>query len=65
MSRTTALAAYRELISQGWLVARPTSGTYVAAKLPDPVPLEILDGPVSEPATRPGKSWSGGPTWRR
>jgi GntR family transcriptional regulator/MocR family aminotransferase len=34
--RNTVLAAYAELLSEGWLAARPGGGTYVTTSLPEP-----------------------------
>lgn len=41
--RKTVIAAYSELISQGWAIARPTQGTFVINKLPIAHPKEISD----------------------
>jgi GntR family transcriptional regulator / MocR family aminotransferase len=35
VNRNTAVAAYAELLAQGWIVARGAAGTFVAAELPD------------------------------
>jgi GntR family transcriptional regulator/MocR family aminotransferase len=35
--RNTVLAAYAELIAEGWLVTRPGGGTFVSSLLPEPV----------------------------
>lgn len=35
VSRNTAVAAYEQLLSEGYIVARPGAGTYVANVLPD------------------------------
>lgn len=40
--RNTVLAAYRELLSEGWLEARPGSGTFVSRDLPGDVPSTAL-----------------------
>lgn len=42
MHRKTIDAAYQELISQGWLEARPSSGTFVAKDLP----VILSEGPA-------------------
>lgn len=36
--RNTVIAAYNELLSEGWIEARHGRGTYVSAALPDPSP---------------------------
>lgn len=36
--RNTVVAAYEDLLAQGWLTARPGSGTFVSAELPDRPP---------------------------
>jgi GntR family transcriptional regulator / MocR family aminotransferase len=36
--RQTVVSALEELVAEGWLVARRASGTFVAERLPDPVP---------------------------
>jgi GntR family transcriptional regulator/MocR family aminotransferase len=40
--RKTVIAAYDELLAQGWIETRPSSGTFVHSKLPDlgPTPLK-------------------------
>jgi GntR family transcriptional regulator/MocR family aminotransferase len=38
VSRTTSLLALEQLIAEGYVVARPGSGTYVAPDLPDDLP---------------------------
>ncbi|WP_420387748.1 PLP-dependent aminotransferase family protein [Roseivirga sp.] len=42
--RKTAVAAYDELLSQGWIEVRPSQGTYVSEQLPTVSPREIGDG---------------------
>lgn len=39
--RKTAVAAYDELLSQGWIEVRPSQGTYVSESLPTIVPRSI------------------------
>ncbi len=41
LHRKTVIAAYNELISQGWAVAKPSKGTFVINKLPLDNPIEI------------------------
>jgi GntR family transcriptional regulator/MocR family aminotransferase len=41
VSRTTVLLAYERLISEGYLKARPSVGTFIAAALPDPPSREV------------------------
>src|SRR5689334_16186619 len=36
--RNTVLAAYRELIAEGWLTGEPARGTFISRELPDVVP---------------------------
>src|SRR5579859_4147305 len=42
--RNTVVAAYEELSSQGWVVARPRAATVVASGVPDPVPRPSARG---------------------
>lgn len=48
LHRQTVVAAYDDLLAQGWLESRPGSGTYVAAHLPDirPQVLPTQTAPV-------------------
>lgn len=41
LHRKTVIAAYNELISQGWAVAKPSKGTFVINKLPIDRPVSI------------------------
>ncbi|HJW08101.1 MAG TPA: PLP-dependent aminotransferase family protein [Holophagaceae bacterium] len=64
VSRNTVLAAYQELIAEGWVVSRPGGGSFVADPLPETLPGIAsrnaptapigfdLEGP-SEPAAHP------------
>jgi GntR family transcriptional regulator/MocR family aminotransferase len=36
VNRNTVVAAYRELVAEGWAVARPGGGTFVAEGMPEP-----------------------------
>jgi len=54
LSRATVLAALDQLASEGYVEARPGSGVYVAASLPEPAPLS---GPRAGEA-RPGPALS-------
>src|SRR5688572_6221967 len=36
--RNTIIAAYGELLAEGWVETRPGGGTFVCATLPDPPP---------------------------
>jgi GntR family transcriptional regulator/MocR family aminotransferase len=38
VNRNTVVAAYRELVAEGWVVARPGGGTFVADTMPDRPP---------------------------
>src|SRR5882672_10007840 len=35
VNRNTVVAAYDELAGEGWITAKPASGTFVSARLPD------------------------------
>lgn len=43
--RKTVIAAYEELMSQGWIVTKPSKGTYVSDELPEVKPQEISAEP--------------------
>ncbi|HJW09927.1 MAG TPA: PLP-dependent aminotransferase family protein, partial [Holophagaceae bacterium] len=68
VNRNTVLAAYKELIDEGWVRSRLGGGTYVA----DPLP-EALRGLVKPPAERPPIGFDldvpaeplADPAWRR
>jgi DNA-binding transcriptional regulator YhcF (GntR family) len=47
--RNTVDAAYQELTMQGWLVARPSRGTFVANDLPEPAGGETLPPTLRAP----------------
>ena len=38
VNRNTVVAAYRELVAEGWATVRPGGGTYVAGSFPEPRP---------------------------
>jgi GntR family transcriptional regulator / MocR family aminotransferase len=38
VNRNTVVAAYRELVAEGWATVRPGGGTYVAESIPEPRP---------------------------
>jgi GntR family transcriptional regulator / MocR family aminotransferase len=38
VNRNTVVAAYRELVAEGWAIVRPGGGTYVAESTPEPRP---------------------------
>jgi GntR family transcriptional regulator/MocR family aminotransferase len=44
--RNTVDAAYQELIQQGWAVARPSQGTFIAQDLPVNAPARIRERPA-------------------
>jgi len=46
--RNTVIAAYRELLLEGWITTRAARGTFVSRELPDPRPHAF--GPVSRSA---------------
>jgi GntR family transcriptional regulator / MocR family aminotransferase len=53
--RSTVVAAYQELIAQGWVAARSGGGTVVAASPPEPRPRRFAAGPAGgSPPRRPG-----------
>jgi len=47
--RNTVDAAYQELVQQGWVVARPSQGTFVAQDLPDNSPARSRERPPPAP----------------
>ncbi len=53
VSRNTIVAAYDELATQGWIVARGAAGTFVSGDLPDPAPRRGARAPAGV-ASRPG-----------
>jgi GntR family transcriptional regulator/MocR family aminotransferase len=48
LHRKTVLAAYEELLAQGWLETRRSKGTYVSERLPDILhaPLSLRNGAI-------------------
>ena len=48
--RNTVLAAYQELISQGWIETLPARGTRVSAAMPDPAPRRFAPRSASRSA---------------
>jgi GntR family transcriptional regulator/MocR family aminotransferase len=52
--RNTALAAYRELLAEGWLVTRPGLGTFVSSELPEERASRIDPARIGRPPPRPG-----------
>jgi GntR family transcriptional regulator/MocR family aminotransferase len=46
--RKTVIAAYDELLSQNWVEAIPQKGTFVAQKLPTPLPARLTDTTTKE-----------------
>ncbi|MEQ8714628.1 MAG: PLP-dependent aminotransferase family protein [Cyclobacteriaceae bacterium] len=48
LHRKTVIAAYNELISQGWAVAKPSKGTFVINKLPIDSPVKIKEHDKTE-----------------
>lgn len=53
--RNTVDAAYQELTMQGWLVARPSRGTFVADDLPEPAGGEALPPTLRAPPDSAGR----------
>jgi GntR family transcriptional regulator / MocR family aminotransferase len=58
INRLTVVAAYDDLLTQGWLESWPGSGTYVATHLPAQTPHPLNNVPRTQPtpmaATAPG-----------
>jgi GntR family transcriptional regulator/MocR family aminotransferase len=55
INRMTAVAAYEELKSQGWIEMLPRKGTFVKAKLPLLSPKQLsIDVPEFRPPVQPG-----------
>lgn len=53
--RKTVVAAYEELLAQGWLESRQSRGTFVSAKLPDIRPQSFRTVPApNAPSQQPG-----------
>ncbi len=52
VSRTTTLAAYDQLASEGYLEGQPGSGAYVAPELPDAL-LTVSSPPATQPEPEP------------
>jgi GntR family transcriptional regulator/MocR family aminotransferase len=48
--RSTVVAAYAELVAQGWVATKPGGATYVAAESPDPKPRRFAPSPRERPA---------------
>jgi GntR family transcriptional regulator / MocR family aminotransferase len=46
VNRNTVVAAYAELSSEGWIVSRPASGTFVSDQLPDLTPRRFAAASV-------------------
>src|SRR5262245_61017734 len=65
--RNTVAAAYDELLAEGWIEARPRSGTFVSEALPDEIhpPPAPHGNPGRIRSTRKGSGApSGGPIYR-
>src|SRR3954452_202722 len=52
--RNTVLAAYRELLAEGWIASEEARGTFVAPEMPDVVPRRFSPEVPREIASRPG-----------
>jgi GntR family transcriptional regulator/MocR family aminotransferase len=52
--RSTVVAAYQELIAQGWVITRPGGGTIVAASSPEPRPRRFGGAPPAGVPARAG-----------
>jgi GntR family transcriptional regulator/MocR family aminotransferase len=58
VSRNTVVAAYEQLVSEGYLLSRQRAGTFVAAAMPP-------RGPAAQPSGSPALAWAGLPdAWR-
>ncbi|MEZ0608164.1 PLP-dependent aminotransferase family protein [Fibrella sp. WM1] len=53
INRLTVVAAYDDLLAQGWLSSQTGSGTFVADHLPDLTPQSLHNQPVN-PTVQPG-----------
>ena len=65
--RKTALAAYEELLAQGWIETRYSRGTFVSRKLPDIAPQHLRstpEPPLADSASRAGFSFHPDPLLR-
>ena len=56
LHRKTVVAAYEELLAQGWLETQLARGTFVSKKLPEAAPeaLRVPSGPAAGVAQKPG-----------
>lgn len=65
LHRQTVVAAYDDLLAQGWLESRPGSGTFVARHVPDVMPQPISSAQQTEisptPLTQPGYAFASRP----
>jgi GntR family transcriptional regulator/MocR family aminotransferase len=65
VSRTTSLLALEQLVAEGYLTARPGSGTFVALELPDDLPQALGSrpsrAPRHPPLSRRGKALAAAP----
>ncbi len=62
LHRQTVVAAYDDLVAQGWLESRPNSGTFVAAHLPQIQPQKLATGTErKESQTKTGFSFERSP----
>jgi GntR family transcriptional regulator/MocR family aminotransferase len=52
--RQTVVAAYEELLAQGWLETQSAKGTFVSQKLPEAKPQGILKSPAHNPLVQAG-----------
>lgn len=52
--RNTVLAAYRELVAEGWVESSPARGTFVAAAMPDVAPRRFSAQAPGAIAPKPG-----------
>src|SRR5882724_1840197 len=51
VQRLTVVAAFDDLVAEGWLVSRSTRGTFVSTDLPDPKPRQFAPAPTPSSAT--------------
>jgi GntR family transcriptional regulator/MocR family aminotransferase len=48
IQRLTVVAAFDELVAEGWIVTRPARGTFVSPELPEPAHRRFASGPAPE-----------------
>ena len=56
LHRKTVIAAYDELLAQGWLETQSSRGTFVSQKLPDIKPISLKKNAAAPPGTVPPRA---------